>query len=63
MFSPVFDPASHLVYSARSDAVQTVMVEGKVLMERRRVKTLDVEPIRRRARLFGKRIRAALPEN
>ncbi len=60
---PLFDPASHLVYSARSDAVQTVIVEGKILMERRRLKTLDVERIRRRARLLGKQIRAALPEN
>ena len=60
---PLFDPASHLVYSARSDAVQTVIVEGKILMERRRVKTLDVERIRRRARLLGRKIRAALPEN
>jgi cytosine/adenosine deaminase-related metal-dependent hydrolase len=60
---PLFDPASHLVYSARSDAVQTVIVEGRILMERRRVKTVDVESIRRRARLFGKKIRAALPKD
>jgi 5-methylthioadenosine/S-adenosylhomocysteine deaminase len=60
---PVFDPASHLVYSARSDAVQTVIVEGKVLMERRRMKTVDVEPIRRQARRWGRKIRAALPED
>ena len=60
---PLFDPASHLVYSARSDAVQTVVVEGKVLMERRRVKTIDVEQVRRYARRFGRKIRAALPES
>ena len=60
---PLFDPASHLVYSARSDAVQTVIVEGKVLMERRRVKTIDVEQVCRYARRFGRKIRAALPES
>jgi 5-methylthioadenosine/S-adenosylhomocysteine deaminase len=59
---PLFDPASHLVYSARSDAVQTVIVEGKVLMERRRVRTIDVESVRRAAVRFGRKIRAALPE-
>jgi 5-methylthioadenosine/S-adenosylhomocysteine deaminase len=59
---PLFDPASHLVYSARSDAVQTVIVEGKVLMERRRVRTIDVESVRRAAVRFGKKIRAALPK-
>jgi 5-methylthioadenosine/S-adenosylhomocysteine deaminase len=60
---PLFDPVSHLVYSARSDAVQTVMVEGRILMERRRLKTIDPEPIRRQAGLFGRRIRAALPKD
>ena len=60
---PLFDPASHLVYSARSDAVQTVIVEGRILMERRRVKTVDVESIRRQARRFGKKIRASLPKD
>jgi len=59
---PLFDPISHVVYSARSDAVQTVVVEGKVLMERRRVRTLDTEAIRARALRFGRKIRAVLPD-
>jgi 5-methylthioadenosine/S-adenosylhomocysteine deaminase len=60
---PLFDPATHLVYSARSDAVQTVVVEGKILMERRRVKTIDIESVRRYARRFGRKVRAVLPED
>ena len=60
---PLFDPVSHVVYSAGSDAVQTVIVEGKVLMERRRVKTIDVESVRRAAARFGRKIRSALPED
>jgi 5-methylthioadenosine/S-adenosylhomocysteine deaminase len=59
---PLYDPYSYLVYSARADAVQTVIVEGRVLMERRRLKTLDTESIRRQAERFGRRIAAALPE-
>ena len=59
---PLYDAASHVVYSARADAVETVIVEGKVLMDRRRIRTLDVEEIRRRALRFGRKIRAALPE-
>ena len=59
---PLFDPTSHVVYSARSDAVQTVVVEGKVLMERRRIRTLDTEAIRARVLRFGRKIRAALPD-
>jgi 5-methylthioadenosine/S-adenosylhomocysteine deaminase len=59
---PLFDPVSHLVYSGRSDAVETVIVEGSVLMDRRRIKTLDTEEIRLRVGRFGRRIRAALPD-
>ena len=58
---PLFDPVSHVVYSARSDAVETVIIEGKVVMDRRRVQTLDTEEIRNRATRFGRRIRSALP--
>jgi len=59
---PLYDPFSYLVYAARSDSVRTVIVEGRVLMERRRIRTLDTETIRREAERFGRRIGAALPE-
>lgn len=59
---PLYDAASHVVYSTRADAVETVIVEGKVLMDRRKIRTLDVEEIGRRALRFGRKIRAALPE-
>ena len=59
---PLYDPHSYLVYSARADAVQTVVVEGRVLMEKRRLKTLDLDAIRRKAERFGRRIAAALPD-
>jgi 5-methylthioadenosine/S-adenosylhomocysteine deaminase len=59
---PLFDPVSHVVYSARSDAVETVIVEGRILMDHRRIRTLDTEEIRSRALRFGRKIRAALPD-
>ena len=57
---PLFDPFSHLVYSAHADAVETVIVEGRVLMERRRLKTLDVEAIRENAQRFARKVSRAL---
>jgi len=57
---PLFDPFSHLVYSAHADAVETVIVEGRVLMERRRLKTLDVDAIRENAERYGRKVRRAL---
>ncbi|HEV8524510.1 MAG TPA: amidohydrolase [Terriglobales bacterium] len=43
---PYYNPDSHLAYAARADAVQTVVVGGKVLMENRQLCTLDTEEIR-----------------
>ena len=57
---PLFDPFSHLVYSAHADAVETVIVEGRVLMERRRLKTLDVEAIRENAERYARKVSRAL---
>jgi 5-methylthioadenosine/S-adenosylhomocysteine deaminase len=59
---PLYDPYSYLVYAARSDAVRTVVVEGRVVMENRRLRTLDTEAIRREVERFSRRIAAALPE-
>ena len=58
---PLYDPISHVVYSARSDAVDTVIVEGRVLMERRRLRTLDTGEIRARVTRLGRRILSARP--
>jgi len=58
---PLYDPYSYLVYAARADAVETVIVEGKILMDRRRLATLDTEKIRRDASRFGRKIAEALP--
>jgi len=44
-FYPRFNLISHLVYSAGSYDVDTVIVDGKILMEKREVKVLDEEKI------------------
>jgi 5-methylthioadenosine/S-adenosylhomocysteine deaminase len=44
-FYPRHNPISHLVYSALSSDVDTVIVDGKVLMEKRELKILDEEKI------------------
>jgi 5-methylthioadenosine/S-adenosylhomocysteine deaminase len=59
---PLFDFYSHVVYSARSDAIQTVIVDGNVVMDHRRIRTLDVETIRRRVERLARKIRAAMPD-
>jgi 5-methylthioadenosine/S-adenosylhomocysteine deaminase len=44
-FTPGHDFISHLVYAARGSDVDTVMVAGKLLMQKRVLKTLDEERI------------------
>ncbi|MBI2955751.1 MAG: amidohydrolase [Acidobacteria bacterium] len=59
---PAYNPASQLVYATRAEAVETVVVDGRILMERRWLRTLDTEAIRRHAARFARRITAALPD-
>lgn len=42
---PCYNPVSLLVYSANSSSADTVIVDGKILMEKRELKTLDEEKI------------------
>lgn len=48
--TPVHDFYANLVYSARGSDMDTVVVDGKVLMEGGEVRTLDEEEVRVRAR-------------
>jgi len=42
---PLFNEVSHLVYSARAADVDTVLIDGRVVMENRRVTTVDVQKV------------------
>ncbi len=58
--TPLYDPVSHLVYAARGDDVQTVMVNGRVLMRDRKMLTLDEPAVLAEARKFADLVRAAV---
>ena len=47
--TPNFNPVSNLVYAAEGSDVETTIIDGKVVMENRIVKTLDEEKILREA--------------
>ena len=44
-WQPNYNPVSLLVYSANSSAADTVIVDGKILMQNRELKTLDEEKV------------------
>jgi len=41
--TPMYYPASHLVYAARGSDVSTVIINGRVVMEAGRIQTFDVD--------------------
>jgi 5-methylthioadenosine/S-adenosylhomocysteine deaminase len=42
---PLYNEASHLVYAVKGSDVETVIVNGKIVMEERRLTTVDVERV------------------
>ena len=46
---PLLNPVSNLVYSACGDSCETVIVDGQILMEKRNLKTIDLNDLVGRA--------------
>ncbi len=53
---PLYNPVSHLVYAATGADVRDVIIDGKMVMENRRLLTLDEEEILEHAKEWGRRI-------
>jgi len=58
--TPVYDPVSHLVYTTRGDDVDTTIVNGKILMRGRMVRTLNAAAVLAEARQAAVAVRAAV---
>ena len=58
--TPIYDPVSHLVYVTRGDDVQNTIVNGKILMRDRQLKTLDRDAVIADANRLAARVRDAV---
>jgi 5-methylthioadenosine/S-adenosylhomocysteine deaminase len=58
--TPLYDPVSHLVYATRGDDVRTTIVNGKVLMMNRQVRTLNRAAVIADANRLAQQVRAAV---
>ena len=58
--TPMYDPVSHLVYVTRGDNVRTTIVNGKVLMKDRQVRTLDRQTVIADANRLAQKVRDAV---
>ena len=58
--TPLYDPVSHLVYVTRGDDVRTTIVNGKVLMKDRQVRTLNRASVIADANRLAQKVREAV---
>jgi 5-methylthioadenosine/S-adenosylhomocysteine deaminase len=58
--TPMYDPVSHLVYTTRGDDVRTTIVNGKVLMKDRQVRTLNRTTVIADANRLAAKVREAV---
>ncbi|HEX5736768.1 MAG TPA: amidohydrolase [Blastocatellia bacterium] len=62
--TPLYNVYSHLAYATKASDVETVMINGRVVMESRRVLTVDEVSVRAKANEYRDRIRKSLaPES
>ncbi|HSO73854.1 MAG TPA: amidohydrolase [Blastocatellia bacterium] len=61
--TPAYDVYSKLAYSTKASDVETVIINGRVIMRNRRVLTVDEGPVRAKAIEYRDRIRRSLGAN
>ena len=57
---PLYNEYSHLVYAVKGSDVETVLINGRIVMENRRLLTLDEVEVMERVRRIASRIRESL---
>jgi 5-methylthioadenosine/S-adenosylhomocysteine deaminase len=60
--TPLYNVYSHLVYATKASDVETVMINGKVIMQNRRVLTIDEPGVRAKANWYRDKIRKSLEQ-
>ena len=53
---PLYHPVSQVVYAAKGSDVHTAIIDGRIVMENRRLHTLDLEQILTRATSLARNI-------
>jgi 5-methylthioadenosine/S-adenosylhomocysteine deaminase len=58
--TPLYNVFSHLVYATKASDVETVVINGKVVMQNRRVLTINEPAVRARALQYRDQIRKSI---
>jgi 5-methylthioadenosine/S-adenosylhomocysteine deaminase len=59
--APVRDPIKNLVYNAQADDVDTVIIDGRIVMRDRQIAGMDLRRLARHLQAAGERMWAAMP--
>ena len=54
--TPMYHPASHLVYAVRAGDVRHVMVEGEWVVRERRLLNINLDDLLQRVRVFARMV-------
>jgi 5-methylthioadenosine/S-adenosylhomocysteine deaminase len=57
---PMYDPVSHLVYAASGSDVRDVIIDGKLVVQDRKVLTIPVDTVIKEMQRLGRKIHASL---
>lgn len=58
--TPMYQPESHLVYAARGSDVDSVIINGKIVLENRKLNFMDIEAIMKNVRDIADTIRTKI---
>jgi len=61
--TPIYNVYSHLVYATKASDVETVVINGRVVMQNRRVMTINETAVRMKAKEYRDKIRKSLSGN
>jgi 5-methylthioadenosine/S-adenosylhomocysteine deaminase len=61
--TPMYNPYSHLVYAARGNDVSHVLINGRIVMEERRLVALDLGAVLQQARARSEDVKRWLQES
>jgi 5-methylthioadenosine/S-adenosylhomocysteine deaminase len=56
--TPMYDPYSHIVYSARGSDVDTVVINGRIVMKNRKLLTVNESGLKKKAHALSKKIKS-----
>jgi len=58
--TPIYDEYSHVAYAMSGSDVTTVMIDGTIVMEDRRLLTIDIDEVMGRVRKIAERVKESL---